>query len=79
ELSAGDIVRLTAKVKGNGISVVFAEPQSSKRTAELIAREASIEVSILDPVATGEMHPDYYEKVMRENLQGLKSALEGRP
>lgn len=79
QLSAGDLVRLTAKVKANGISVVFAEPQFSKRTAELIAREASIEVSILDPVATGEMHPDYYEKVMRKNLQGLKSALEGRP
>ena len=75
QLSAGDIVRLIAKLKANGISVVFAEPQFSKRTAELIAREASIEVSILDPVATGEMHPDYYEKVMRTNLQGLKSTL----
>jgi ABC-type Zn uptake system ZnuABC Zn-binding protein ZnuA len=78
QLSAGDLVRLIAKLKANRISVVFAEPQFSKRTAELIAREASIEVSILDPVATGEMHPDYYEKVMRTNLQGIKSALKGR-
>ena len=79
QLSAGDLVRLTAKVKANGISVVFAEPQFSKRTAELIAREAAIEVSILDPVATGEMHPDYYEKEMRKNLQSLKSALTVMP
>jgi len=79
QLSAGDLVRLTAKVKANGISVIFAEPQFSKRTAELIAREAAIEISILDPVATGEMHPGYYEKVMRANLQRLKSALKERP
>lgn len=78
ELSAGDLVRLAAQIKADGISVVFAEPQFSKRTAELIAREASVKISILDPVATGDMHPDYYEKVMRSNLQRLKSAMNGR-
>lgn len=58
---------------------LFAEPQYSSKSADVIARETGIKVSFLDPVATGPMAPekarDYYLVTMRKNLEALKDAL----
>ena len=58
------------------ISVIFSEPQFSKKMADLLARESGAKVYSLDPVATGKRDADYYEKAMRKNISVLKTALQ---
>jgi zinc transport system substrate-binding protein len=74
-----ELERLIAQVRESGATTVFAEPLVSDRLAETVAREAGIEVAVLDPVeglseerlAAGE---DYFT-VMRDNLAALREAL----
>jgi len=79
EPSAGEVLKLVRKMKSNGVAAVFTEPQYPSRMAQAVAREARVPVYVLDPVATGPENPplDYYEAVMRRNLETLKSALGG--
>lgn len=50
EPSPRDIIRLIGLVKDRSIRVIFSEPQLSQRAVLSIAREANIEVEILDPI-----------------------------
>jgi len=71
--------RLVEQVRKSGATTVFAEPLVSDRLAQTVAREAGVEVGILDPIeglseerlAAGE---DYLS-VMRQNLATLRKAL----
>ncbi len=74
-----ELERLIDDVRASGATTVFAEPLVSDRVAETVAREAGVEVAVLDPLeglsderlATGE---DYLT-VMRANLAALRGAL----
>ncbi len=74
-----ELERLIHEVRASGATTVFAEPLVSDRVAETVAREAGIEVAVLDPLeglsedrlAAGE---DYLS-VMRQNLAALEKAL----
>lgn len=76
ELSAGEMVKIIELIKKKKISVIFSEPQFPRRMAELLARESGAKVYSLDPVATGEINADYYEKAMRKNITVLETALQ---
>jgi len=73
--SAGELNRLAEKARSEGVVAVFSEPQFSDRLARVLSEEAGIRVESLDPAATGEMRPDYYETVMRKNLETLRRVL----
>lgn len=75
--SAGEVRRLVRTIRDKGVPVLFTEPQSPRRIADVIAREAGIPVRELDPVATGSTDPGFYEEAMRRNLATLKGALSG--
>ncbi len=74
-----ELERLIDEVRASGATTIFAEPLVSDRVAKTVAREAGVEVAILDPLeglsedrlAEGE---DYLT-VMRANLGTLKKAL----
>jgi zinc transport system substrate-binding protein len=74
-----ELVGLVEDVRASGATTVFAEPLVSSRLAETVAREAGVEVGVLDPIeglskerlAAGE---DYFT-VMRANLAALREAL----
>ena len=74
--SAGDLAETICIVKSTKAKAVFVEPQYAKTAANTIARETGIEVYSLDPVVSGELDKDAYEKIMRENMKTLKEALE---
>lgn len=76
-LSAGELRKLVRVMRKNRVAAIFAEVQSSARTAEMLGRECAIPVCELDPLASGPAHPgtDYYIKVMRANLANIRSAL----
>jgi zinc transport system substrate-binding protein len=67
----GDILRL---IRGMKTKVVFAEPQSSTRMAEAIAKEAGGQVLILDDIG-GRKGRETYIDLMRYNLSVMERAM----
>jgi zinc transport system substrate-binding protein len=68
----GEILRL---LKGLKTKVVFAEPQSSTRIAEVIAKEAGAQVLILDDLG-GQKGRETYLDLMRYNLAVMEKAFK---
>lgn len=75
--SAAETLDIIRKIKDGGAAALFIEPQYPARIGQTIAREARLPVAVLDPVASGPTDAgiDYYEKVMRANLDTLKKVL----
>jgi len=68
----GEILRL---IKGLKTRVVFAEPQSSTRIAEVVAKEAGARVLILDDLG-GQKGRETYLDLMRYNLAVMEKAFK---
>lgn len=77
EPSAAEMLALTRAIREKQAAALFTEPQYPPKIGEAIARETGIPVALLDPVANGpDAAPlDYYETVMRRNLETLKTTL----
>lgn len=67
------LARLTDLVRTQGVTTVFTEELVSPRVAEALAREAGVEVAVLDPLE-GRLE-DGYGPAMRRNLATLRAAL----
>jgi ABC-type Zn uptake system ZnuABC Zn-binding protein ZnuA len=75
--SASEIIALVETIKAKKAGAIFTEPQYPEAVGATIAKEASIAAARLDPAANGpEQAPlDYYEQVMRVNLNILEQTL----
>ncbi|MFA6134018.1 MAG: zinc ABC transporter substrate-binding protein [Phycisphaerae bacterium] len=80
EPSASEMLGLVRLIRNSSAAAVFTEPQYPARVAQTVAMEAGVKTAVLDPVASGpdDAAPDYYEKVMRANIQTLKTTLESK-
>jgi ABC-type Zn uptake system ZnuABC Zn-binding protein ZnuA len=78
--SASELLALVTTIKAQKAGAIFTEPQYPDALGQTIARETGITAARLDPVANGpEQAPlDYYEQVMRTNLNTLEQALGRR-
>lgn len=74
--SAGELAKIIDKVRKTNAIAIFVEPQYEMGTANVIAQETNIPVYMLDPVVTGDLEKNAYEKTMRKNLEVLKEALK---
>jgi ABC-type Zn uptake system ZnuABC Zn-binding protein ZnuA len=63
-------------IRDLGVTAIFAEPQFSPRIVEVIARDLDIDVRVLDPIETGDPDKDSYLRLMRANLEALRSVLQ---
>lgn len=59
-------------VRKSGAKAVFAEPQLSPKAAQVIAREAGVEVLFLDPLGR---QKESYVELMTRNLEALSEAM----
>ncbi len=75
EPSAGELSKMSQRIKSLKAKAIFSEPQYPERVALLLSKETGIQVYQLDPAATGDSKPDAYERIMRKNLETLKKAL----
>ena len=79
EPSARELADIVKLVRARGVKALFAEPQFSEQSAQVIARETGVEVYELDPVATGPADPDEargaWLSAMEKNLAVLQKAL----
>ena len=80
EPSAAEMLDLIKTAKEKKAGAVFTEPQYPPQVGQTIAREAKIAVATLDPVASGpeEAPLNYYETVMRRNMETLEHTLGAR-
>lgn len=80
EPAAAEMLALIRQAKAREVGGLFTEPQYPAKVAEIIAREAGIASTILDPAASGadDAPLNSYETTMRTNLQILKSVLGSR-
>ena len=79
EPSARELADTIKLVRERGVKALFAEPQFSDQSAQVIARETGLKVYELDPVATGPAEPDAargaWLAAMEKNLAVLQDAL----
>ncbi|MDR1084389.1 MAG: metal ABC transporter substrate-binding protein [Deltaproteobacteria bacterium] len=68
--SAARLEALAGLIKNGTISAVLADPYGDLSLARTLAGEGRVQAAVIDPAASGpaEPEPDYYQKVMRENL-----------
>lgn len=77
EPSAAEMLKLAETIRTKQAGAVFTEPQYSPKVGQTLARETNIPAAVLDPVASGpENAPlDYYEQIMRKNMETLRATL----
>ncbi|MBU4212053.1 MAG: zinc ABC transporter substrate-binding protein [Verrucomicrobia bacterium] len=77
EPSAAEMLDIVKTVRAKKAGAVFTEPQYPAKVGETIAKETGIPCAILDPVVTGpeSAPPDYYETIMRKNMEVLRASL----
>lgn len=77
EPSASEMLDLVKLIRDRKPGAIFTEPQYPAKIAGTLSRETGIALAVLDPVATGPKDPplDYYQLVMRKNLETLKKVL----
>lgn len=76
EPSPHDVAALLNKARSERVRALFAEPQLSTRSLDLIAADARLPVYTLDPLETSGNTSANYVKVMRWNLATLRRALK---
>jgi len=77
EPSPKAIKQLRETIASAHVVALFSEPQYSARAMQVFAREFKIPVVQLDPMETGDGGKDFYERVMRKNLETLAAAFHG--
>src|SRR5262245_24899169 len=77
EPSPKAIKQLRETIESAHVVALFSEPQYSARAMQVFGREFKIPVVQLDPMETGEGSKDFYERVMRKNLETLAAAFHG--
>lgn len=74
--SPGEIEVIISQIKKYKIKTIFAEPQLPRKSADIIAAEAGINVLILDPLGEPKETPDGYIEFIRSNFDIMKEAMK---
>jgi zinc transport system substrate-binding protein len=79
EPGAGELAAMIEDVRAKKVKALFAEPQFSDASAQVIARECGLQVHELDPVVTGPTDAagarDAWLQAMEGNVSVLAKAL----
>ncbi|MBI5097887.1 MAG: zinc ABC transporter substrate-binding protein [Nitrospirae bacterium] len=62
-------------IRTNNIRVIFSEPGVPQKVVETLAKDLNLQVYNLDTLETGAFYPEWYEAMMRANLEVLKMAM----
>ena len=76
--SPEDVKRVMETVQAEGLKTILTEPQADQGSFDAIANDLGINVSLFDPMETGDSTaPDYYLNVMRQNAENLAAGFAG--
>lgn len=73
--ASGEMARLIRLIREEKIRGIFMEPNTPRRVAETLAREAGIRTAILDPITSGSEEDDFYLRRMEQNVRTLREVL----
>ena len=73
--SAREMSSLLKTIREKKVKALFTEPGERSRLAQRIAEDAGIKLGVLDPLETGELNPESYERGVRKNAAALLEAL----
>ncbi|WAL58235.1 metal ABC transporter solute-binding protein, Zn/Mn family [Thermocoleostomius sinensis] len=77
--SPDDVKRVLETAGSANLKVLLTEPQASNSKFSALASDLDVQVSSFDPMETGgsdSLSADYYLRIMRENVENLRSAFE---
>ncbi len=74
--SAGELAEIIDIVEQTNAKAVYTELQYFENAANIIARETGKKLYSLNPIVTGDLEKEAYEKAMRENLEVLVESLK---
>jgi len=77
-----DVKRVMNAAQASNLRTLLAEPQAAGNSFEALANDLKVQVSTFDPMETSGpegLQPDYYLKVMRQNVRNLQTAFSGKP
>ncbi|NET59352.1 MAG: zinc ABC transporter solute-binding protein [Symploca sp. SIO2E6] len=72
-----DVKRVTDAVEEAKLKALLTEPQAGENTFAALAKDLNVQISTFDSLETGSpeaLEPDYYIRIMRENVQDLVTA-----
>jgi len=76
--TAKQLAQTIADIKAANVSVIFAEQYFSGNLAETVQRETGVRVYTLSHITDGPFTADKFEVEMRQNIETLARALEGK-
>ncbi|MEM8640681.1 MAG: zinc ABC transporter substrate-binding protein [Cyanobacteria bacterium P01_G01_bin.54] len=74
-----DVQRIIETTKGEDLKALLTEPQG-KNTFDALAKDLAVEVSVFDPMETGDAaitEPESYIEIMQQNVKSLELAFSG--
>lgn len=74
--STRERAQLQKIIRGKNVKVLFSEPGGNSPLARSIAQDTGIRLGELDPLETGELKADSYERGMRRNAGALVKGLQ---
>ncbi|NJL83556.1 MAG: zinc ABC transporter solute-binding protein [Chloroflexaceae bacterium] len=78
--SPEDVRRVIETVQASNLKTLLTEPQVGEATFAALAADLNVQVSVFDPLETGDAaatNPQYYLTTMRLNLDSLEAAFQG--
>jgi len=78
--SPEDVRRIIETTKAENIKALLTEPQVKENAFASLAKDLKVNVSVFDPMETGDSaatEPEYYLTIMRQNAKSLEEALGG--
>ncbi len=75
EPSPRHIAEVIKTIRANNIRVIFSEPGVPHKVVETLAQDLNLQVHNLDTLEKGAFYPEWYEAMMRANLEVLKMAM----
>lgn len=76
-----DVQRVMNAAQASDLKTLLAEPQAAGNSFTALANDLKVRVSTFDPMETSGpegLQPDYYLKVMRQNVKNLQTAFSGK-
>ncbi|MEB3358853.1 MAG: zinc ABC transporter substrate-binding protein [Synechococcales bacterium] len=80
--SPEDVRRIIEITQAENIKALLTEPQAGEEAFDSLAKDLNVQVSVFDPMETGEpaaTEPEYYLTIMRQNAASLKDAFGDSP
>lgn len=73
--SPQDLQRIINLIEAENIQALLTEPAAGKENLSALAQDLKLEISVFDPLESGDNTPETYFKIMRQNAENIANAM----